>query len=246
MIAAAPAPSPALDEPDLRQLCLLVSRGCTVPEAARCLGLKLADLRHERDTNDRFRRKLARAKMKARLAPLRAMQKAMLKDWRAAAWLLERTQPEKFARRNHRAFTQKQAAALVQDVARIVAEEVASKPATDRLNSRLEAAIRYACHAHNDTHRTAAQLRRAMHHHAQKTPLASSASSNPPPITPPPPHTPARPTPPPSTGRTIAQMIVDTVDQHFATTHNPPPPPLASSASSNPPPTMPTPRHSAA
>ena len=127
----------------------------------------------EREANEWFRRKLARAKMKADLAPLRAMQRAMLKDWRAAAWFLERTQPEKFGRRNHRAFTQKQANALVKDITSIVGEELTSGPLIDRLSSRIEAAVRYACHAHNDMNRTAAELGRAMKHHDMKSPRYS-------------------------------------------------------------------------
>ena len=239
-----------LDESDLRTICTLVARGCTIKEAARCVGCALSDIRRERESNEWFRRKLARAKMKANLAPIRAMQRAMLKDWRAAGWFLERTQPEKFARRNHRAFTQKQATALVKDITSIIGEEVASKYTFDRLSSRIEAAVRYACHAHNDMNRTAAELGKAMRHHDMKSsryspalapspfapPLASSASSNLPPRAPTPTHTSrsttSRPTSaaspptaspilhPPShatpTGRTIAQMTVDSVDKQFA------------------------------
>ena len=180
--AASPEPSvgtadrpQGLDESDLRQFCLLVSRGCSVKEAASCVDCKLSDLRHERETNGWFRRKLARAKIKAKLAPLRAMQKAMLKDWRAAAWFLERTQPEKFGRRTHRAFTQKQANALIKDVTSIIGEESISKWKFDRTSSRVEAAIRYACRAHNDINRTAAELGRAMKHHDMKSPRYSPA-----------------------------------------------------------------------
>ena len=127
--AASPSSAPSeephtLDEADLRQICTLVARGCSIKEAARYIGCALSDVRRERDSNKWFRRKLGRAKMKANLAPLRAMQRAMLKDWRAAAWFLERTQPEKFGRRNHRAFTQKQANALIKDITSIIGEEI--------------------------------------------------------------------------------------------------------------------------
>jgi hypothetical protein len=162
-------------ESDLRLLCTLVSRGCSIKEAARYVGCALSEIRRERETNEWFRRKLARAKMKANLAPIRAMQQAMLKDWRAAAWFLERTQPEKFGRRNHRAFTQKQANALIKDITSIVGEEVASEIVFNRLSSRIEAAVRYACHAHNDMNRTAAELGHAMRHHDMKSPRYSPA-----------------------------------------------------------------------
>jgi len=180
----------ALNEAKRREVCALVSRGCGIKEAARYVGCAPSTIHRERQANEKFRRRLARAKMKANLSPLRAMQQAMKTDWRAAAWFLERTQPEKFARRNHRAFTQKQANALINDITKILGQELASQHLIDRLATRIEAAVRYACHAHNDTRRTAAELDRAMHHHDKKThrnlpPLASGASPNRPPQPPP-------------------------------------------------------------
>ena len=174
MIAPTSTDQPdALDETQLRQICALVARGCTVKEAARCFGCGLSAIRHAREANDWFRRKLARAKSKANQSPLRAMQRAMAKDWRAAAWFLERTQPERFGRRSHRAFTNKQAGALIKDLTSIVGEEITSLRVFERISKRLEAAIRYALHAHNDTQRTAAELGRVMRHHDNKSPRYS-------------------------------------------------------------------------
>lgn len=228
-------------ESDLRLLCTLVSKGCTIKEAARYVGCKLADIRCERETNERFRRRLARAKMKAELAPLRAMQRAMLKDWRAAAWFLERTQPEKFGRRSHRAFTQKQAKALIKDLTGIIGEEVATERLFDRLSSRVEAAVRYACHAHNDTNRTAAELGKVMRHHDMKSPRYSPAIGPFPPVYPAPPANSTAASKP-------ATNSEPTTPKSPPPNHNSPPrpqqpPSLASGASPNQPP--PTPPHKA-
>lgn len=171
-------------ESELRTVCALVARGCTLKEAARYVGCKLSEIRHEREASASFRQQLVKARIKANLAPLRAMQRAMLKDWRAAAWYLERTHPEKFGRRNHRAFTQKQASLLIKDLANIISEEVSSPVVSERVCARIEAAVRYTTHAHNDTKRTGPELRQAMRHYDRKSRSVRPTPAEAPPVVP--------------------------------------------------------------
>ena len=63
-----------------------------------------------------FNDQLRRAEMVAQLSPLRAMQQVASTHWRAAAWMLERAYPKRFARRDPAAFNSRQARKLMKDV----------------------------------------------------------------------------------------------------------------------------------
>src|SRR5262245_5771312 len=87
-----------LDDAKRREICALISAGCGLETAARYVSCSLSTIRRETLRNDDFRQQLRAAEVQAQLNPLRAMQKAAATHWRAAAWLLERTIPERYAR----------------------------------------------------------------------------------------------------------------------------------------------------
>jgi hypothetical protein len=89
----------ALDEFKRREVCALVSVGCGIDGAARYVGCNATTIRREALRNPEFHEQLRNAELKNQLDPLRAMRKAADTHWRAAAWLLERTHPDRFARR---------------------------------------------------------------------------------------------------------------------------------------------------
>src|SRR5688572_20798455 len=79
-------------------LCQLVAYGYTVDEAAGSLGVSPRTVRRELLRDQQFNRELLAAQRQPP-NPAKIMQSAARTHWRAAAWLLERTDPERFGRR---------------------------------------------------------------------------------------------------------------------------------------------------
>ncbi len=88
-----------LDDVKRGQICALIAAGCGLAAAARFVGCSTNTVRREGLRNEQFRDELRNAEVRAQLNPLQALQKAAKSHWRAAAWLLERQNPEKFDRR---------------------------------------------------------------------------------------------------------------------------------------------------
>jgi hypothetical protein len=85
--------------PELRvKLCELVRESSTIVQAAEALGVSLRTVQRERKYDEDFDHEL-RLALSAPPDPLKLMQAAARTHWRAAAWLLERTRPEQYARR---------------------------------------------------------------------------------------------------------------------------------------------------
>jgi len=94
-------PMPAhrlLDAAKRSEICTLVAAGDTVADAAHSIGCNPKTIRREAGRDAAFRRELKRAELTARNNPLKLIKQAAATHWRAAAWLLERTDPEHFAK----------------------------------------------------------------------------------------------------------------------------------------------------
>jgi hypothetical protein len=96
---------PALDDPKRREICALLNAGLEFTEAARYVGCTPRTIRNEIRRNPDFRREVHDALLAARLAPEKLLRQAAGRNWRAAAWLLERTDPQAYARRSPAACT---------------------------------------------------------------------------------------------------------------------------------------------
>ena len=81
------------------QLIALVANGHAVKDAARVTGCSIRTVQREQARDPEFRQDLGRAELDARNQPLQHLHKASATHWRAAAWLLERTDPARFGRR---------------------------------------------------------------------------------------------------------------------------------------------------
>ncbi|WP_428307071.1 hypothetical protein [Lacipirellula sp.] len=85
--------------PELKvQFCQLVRTSATLVEAAEAVGVSLRTVQRERKYDEDFDHELCLA-LSAPPDPLKLMHAAARTHWRAAAWLLERTRPEQYARR---------------------------------------------------------------------------------------------------------------------------------------------------
>jgi len=88
----------ALDDAKRREVCALFTAGFEFHEAARYVGCTPQTIRREIRRNPEFRRSVHDALFAARLAPEKLLRQAAGRNWRAAAWLLERTEPHVYGR----------------------------------------------------------------------------------------------------------------------------------------------------
>ena len=88
-----------LDRNKKTQICDLVARSATMGEAAAALGVSIRTVQREARRDHDFDQQLRHAHTAAP-DPLKLMQSAARTHWRAAAWLLEREDPERYGRRS--------------------------------------------------------------------------------------------------------------------------------------------------
>jgi hypothetical protein len=100
--------------------CALIAAGCGIEWASRYVGVSARTIRREVLRNEDFYEQLRRAELSAQLNPLKALQNATGTHWRAAAWLLERTCPERFAKPDLKRYDQ----ADLQEIFAALLEEI--------------------------------------------------------------------------------------------------------------------------
>jgi hypothetical protein len=96
------------------------------------------------------------------MEPVKAMRQAMHTHWRAAAWMLERTQPERYGRNQKNSMGKRELRALAGDLISIVQQEVFDPFVSERIEKRVQATVNYAMRHAWDQRRTGNKLRQAM------------------------------------------------------------------------------------
>jgi len=117
---------PVLDEIKRREIIAIVSVGCSRRTAARYVGCATSTIRNTAERNPAFAAQLEHAENQPELTQLKNITAAAKKPqyWRAAAWVLERLYPRRYAARGPDVITREQITRLLDGFARIVAEEV--------------------------------------------------------------------------------------------------------------------------
>ncbi len=157
-----------LDDSKREQVCALVSAGVSLRKSAEYVGCSHSTLCREARRDKEFHQQLRKAKGMTQLAPLEAMRQAAQSNWRAAAWMLERSDPEQFGRNLRKTFGLKELRALARDLMTIFDEEIDHPIQRERVAERVHATINYAmCHAW-DTQRTGKALQKAMEYFDNK------------------------------------------------------------------------------
>ena len=129
----------ALDDAKLREIRALVSAGLTVAEAARYVGCSVRTIQRREKHDAQFRRDVSQARLSARLDPEKLMRQAASTHWRAAAWLLERTRPERYARRSPTACTPEDLDSACRRLIEVALSEIGDSDARRRAFDRLSA-----------------------------------------------------------------------------------------------------------
>jgi hypothetical protein len=119
------------------------------------------------------------------MEPVKAMRQAMHTHWRAAAWMLERTQPQRYGRNQKNSMGKRELRALANDLVNIVREEVFDPFVSERIEKRVQATVNYAMRHAWDQRRTGNKLRQAMEffenkdaQHPWSDPLAAASWSS--------------------------------------------------------------------
>lgn len=117
---------PVLDESKQREIAALMSVGCSQRVAARYVGCAPSTITYTIARNPRFADKVRQAKCSAEVGLIRNIRNAAKKEqyWRAAAWMLERGYPDRYAPRGPDTISKEQIAGLLAAFSRIVAQEV--------------------------------------------------------------------------------------------------------------------------
>jgi hypothetical protein len=119
-------PFSILDENKRRTIVSLVTNGSSRRVAARFVGCAPSTITRTVARFPEFAERLIRAEQAAEVTLLKRVQTAAEQDkyWRAAAWLLERRNPEDFAARPPRSFTTDQVAQILGQLVEVLRNEL--------------------------------------------------------------------------------------------------------------------------
>lgn len=162
-----------LDATKQREICALVSVGTSMRKAAQYVGCCRKTIEREAKRNPEFAERLQRSRVSTQLGPLQSMRQAVQSDWRAAAWMLERTDPDRFGRRTQSSVGAKELRALARDLMAIFRDEINHPELRDRILGRVQATINYALRHAWDRRRSGSSLGAAMKFFERKDAKAS-------------------------------------------------------------------------
>lgn len=117
---------PVLDEIKQREIVAIISMGCSRRTAAHYVGCSHTTIQYTAEHNEKFAEKLERAQSQAVVTHMKNINTAAQKAqyWRAAAWALERLDPEEYASPHPDVITVEQISRLMAYLSQIVMEEV--------------------------------------------------------------------------------------------------------------------------
>ena len=130
---------PILDEVKRQQICAILGVGGTRQMAAGFLGCHVDTIRNTAKRDPNFGKQLRRAEATPEITYLKSIQTAAAdsKQWRAAAWALERLYPARYAPRKAEMLSPQQVVELLEEFLTALAEEIPVKRYRRRLWRRL-------------------------------------------------------------------------------------------------------------
>jgi hypothetical protein len=126
-----------LDEGKLREIAALMSAGYPLSRAAEYVGCSTRTIRREIKRNKEFAEKVRKNQLFAELDPLNAIRNFGRTHWRAAAWLLERTYPDRYGKQNPALLKPSDMAEFLEEISEIISGEVVDVATQERIANRL-------------------------------------------------------------------------------------------------------------
>ncbi|HEV2972482.1 MAG TPA: hypothetical protein VGY55_21095 [Pirellulales bacterium] len=128
-----------LDETKRREVCAILAVGGTRLMAASYVGCAPSTIRRRALRDPEFAEQLRKSELSAEITFLKSIQAAVgdVKQWRAAAWALERLFPERYARRSPDSITIEQMTEIIKALAGIIVGEIPGKTLRQRVLARL-------------------------------------------------------------------------------------------------------------
>ncbi len=132
---------PALDDTKKGMIEALLAVGCSLRAIAGYVGCARDTIRKTIARDEKFAARVRDARCRAEVGLLHSIRNAakQAQYWRAAAWMLERSYPERYALRGPDVLTVEQIAVLMSHFCRIIAEEVPVARYRQNMLRRLEA-----------------------------------------------------------------------------------------------------------
>lgn len=129
-----------LDAQRQAEACAIVGVGCSLTTAAKYLGCTLQTIQRTRNSDAEFAAALLRADAHGELSLVRRIYDAAAErnGWRAAAWLLTRRHPDRYAARAAGVATPHQIDQTMYFFAKRVVQEIASPDDRKRVKLRLK------------------------------------------------------------------------------------------------------------
>lgn len=137
-MSSAGRPRLLADEEKRRTLLAMIAVGSGREAAARHVGCSVWTISREAVRDPEFDRRLREAETSAELLPLQMLRNATGSHWRAAAWLLERLNPEQFVRRRPDTLTPAELNAMLEQVVGILTEEFGDPQQQQRILRRMQ------------------------------------------------------------------------------------------------------------
>jgi hypothetical protein len=126
------------------EIVAMLACGCTFESAARYACCSVKTIRREARLNAEFHERIRQALISSRVTPVNVLHDYARRDWRAAAWLLERTDPGRFAKRNAKTFTQAEVVDLLGRVYDVVRRQIDDKSKRIQIKRQLRSVVRAA------------------------------------------------------------------------------------------------------
>jgi hypothetical protein len=128
----------SLSDTNQYEICAMVACGCTLQAAAQYACCSVVTIRREARRNPEFHERLRKATIQAQVTPVNVLHDFACRDWKAAAWLLERTHPERFAKRPACTYTEAQVADLLGRICDVFRRALADKEKFARVKRRVQ------------------------------------------------------------------------------------------------------------